>query len=84
METESVRDFITRLVRALCTHPDEVTVSEQALPGGFMFYAVSTAQVDRGRVIGTGGQNLSSVRKIAEAFALKQKLPMPQIQVTEN
>ncbi len=72
MESNTLKQLIEYLVKALVDEPDQVNISE--VPGDeATTYEVRVAPDDLGKVIGKQGRIANALRTVAKAAAMKEK-----------
>lgn len=67
-----MREFVVNIIKALASHPDEVTISE--LNGRqTAIFEIRCNSDDMGRIIGKNGKTIGSIRILLGVLAAKQK-----------
>lgn len=77
-----MKDFIFYLVNNLILKPDELSVTESK-EGDIFIYNIKVAKEDMGIIIGKEGRTIRSIRNLAQAKAIKDKVRI-QIELFEN
>ena len=68
--TDSMREMIEYIARALASNPDAVSVSEEG-DGDRIFLHLSVDDQDKGKVIGRDGRVAQSMRSLLRVAAVK-------------
>ena len=67
----ALKDLVEFVVQSMVDHPEEVAVSEVGY-GADVTLELSVAEVDMGRVIGSRGRVINSIRTVIQVLAVKQ------------
>ena len=66
-----MKEIAQTIVREMVDHPDELKVTE-TMNDGRIHLLIVTHKEDIGKVIGKGGKNIDSLRKILKAICSKK------------
>ena len=67
----AVKELVEFVVQSMVDYPDEVSVSEVG-HGADVTVELSVAEADMGRVIGSRGRVINSIRTVVQVLAVKQ------------
>ena len=67
----ALKELVEFVVQSMVDHPEEVAVSEVGY-GADVTLELSVAEADMGRVIGSRGRVINSIRTVIQVLAVKQ------------
>ncbi|MCB8945071.1 MAG: KH domain-containing protein [Ardenticatenaceae bacterium] len=67
----AVKELVEFVVQSMVDHPEQVVVSEVG-HGADVTVELSVAEADMGRVIGSRGRVINSIRTVVQVLAVKQ------------
>ncbi len=73
MET-TMKEFVEYLIKTITRHPEAVSIEEKQLDKTYILLEVTVHPDDMGLVIGHRGRTIQSVRELAKAKAIQEKI----------
>ncbi|MCJ7521742.1 MAG: KH domain-containing protein [Dehalococcoidia bacterium] len=70
---EDIRVAVLGVIRLLVDKPEAIVITHKEASGTILI-SINVAGEDRGKIIGSGGRNVDSLRVLAHAIAGKQKM----------
>ena len=70
----TMKEFVEYLIKTITRHPEAVSIEEKQLDKTYILLEVTVHPEDMGLVIGHRGRTIQSVRELAKAKAIQEKI----------